>query len=231
MRLLCLSFQIMHRPELLAAIKAAGFIVDHVPGFDLADEAISGSPYSAAIVSDTGRLFAAAQWVRRQRREGLLIPILLQTEQDSADCRIAAFEAGVDDCFRLPIVPRELIARLRAVLRRPPLVQQTALKAGNARLDPETREVWVSDRRIKVPRREVSLLEQLMRRYTRVVPRMQLEANLYGVDDDVAPNSIEVGVSRIRRRLQDAGATVEIQTVRGVGYCLGPQEGRGAEGK
>lgn len=223
MRLLCLSRQIAQKHDLLSVLKSAGFVVDQIHTLDLAEEALSTCPYQAAIITDNGRPALAAQWLRRRRADGLAIPVLLQMEQDSADNRIIAFDAGADDCFRLPIVPRELLARVRALMRRPPLVQQTSLQAGNARLDPQTREVWVSEQRIKVPRREVSLLEQLMRRYTRVVPRPLLEANLYGMDDDVAPNSIEVGVSRIRRRLQEAGATVSIQTVRGVGYCLSPQ--------
>ena len=223
MRILFLAVRESVDPSLLSAVKSAGFVADHVDTPDDADEALCSCPYAAIIVCNKipG---SAPTWIIRHRRALLSTPILVQLEQDAAKDRIAAFEAGADDCYRSPIQPRELVARLRAVLRRPPLIDRRTLAAGNATLDPETREVWVAGRRINVPRREVSLLEQLMRRYTRVVPRMQLEANLYGMDDEVAPNSIEVGVSRIRRRLLDADADIAIQTVRGVGYRLGPAE-------
>ncbi len=220
MRILFLACRVSLDTHLLAAVKTAGFVADHVATPEDADEALCSCPYAAIFVGNAipG---AAAPWIMRHRRAMLSTPILVQLETDTALDRIAAFEAGADDCFRAPIVARELVARLRAVLRRPPLIDRQTLAAGNATLDPETREVWVAGRRINVPRREVSLLEQLMRRFTRVVPRMQLEANLYGMDDEVAPNSIEVGVSRIRRRLLDADANVAIQTVRGIGYRLG----------
>lgn len=224
MRLLFIASEAAARTECMAALKAAGFVVDCVPNLEIADEALCGSPYATIVIGNNVSPVRAIPWLRARRQTGSTIPILTQLENDRVDDRIAAFEAGADDCFRAPVAGRELVARLRAALRRPPQIAAATLQAGNAKLDPETREVWVDNVRIKVPRREVGLLEQLMRRYTRVVPRLQLESNLYGMDDDVAPNSIEVGVSRIRRRLLDANATVEIHTVRGVGYCLSPRE-------
>lgn len=94
------------------------------------------------------------------------------------------------------------------------------LSAGNVRLDVRTREVWVGGQPVAIPRRELSLLEHLMRRCGRVVPRPALEGDLYGHRDDVCPNSIEVRISRVRRHMQHAEATVSISTVRGVGYML-----------
>lgn len=220
MRILTIGADLSLKVHGMLVVKAACSVLDAVDTLADAAEAIPGVPYAAILLSASLPDGPSIAWLGQQRRQGLAAPVLFVTYRDHTEERIAAFEAGADDCIRLPVTEREMVARLRAVLRRPPLVTQDALIAGNTRLDPITREVWVGQTRIWVPRREVSLLEQLMRRFNRVAPRAQLEANIYGLSDEVAPNSIEVGVSRIRRRLADADASVGIRTVRGIGYCL-----------
>lgn len=139
---------------------------------------------------------------------------------DDTKERIAALDVGADDCVPRQVHGRELLARLRAVLRRPPALSSPVLSIGNVRLDVATRKVWVGGQPVAIPRRELSLLEHLMRRYGQVVPRPALEGDLYGHLDDACPNSIGVGISRVRRHMQHAEATVSISTVRGVGYML-----------
>ena len=220
MRLLLISNDTAAQVPWAQSFNAAGFVLD-VLSYDDALESVQTSPYQAVILRppNTG---AAVSWLLSIRRCGVTVPILVLSDRDVASERIAAFENGADDCVRLPVSEREMLARLRAVLRRPALVAETELLAGNARLNPATREVWIAERKIRVTRREVSLLEHLMRRVNRVVSRAHLEAAMYGVSDEVGPNTIDVGISRIRRRLSDAQATVAVQTVRGVGYCLEP---------
>jgi two-component system, OmpR family, response regulator len=114
------------------------------------------------------------------------------------------------------------------VLRRPPSTLDPVLTAGNVAFDPSSRQVWVADAEIHVPRREACLLEVLLRSFERTVPKSSLEESLYGFDDEVSPNAIEVGVYRLRTHLQKAGATVAVRTARGVGYVLERAEGAGA---
>ena len=114
----------------------------------------------------------------------------------------------------------ELIARIRALLRRPGGVLGLVITAGNVSFDTTAREVQVDERTISIPRRELGVLEQLMRRTGRVVPKDVLEDKIYGFGKEVSSNSVEVHVSRLRKRLTGAGADISIQTVRGVGYLL-----------
>ena len=114
----------------------------------------------------------------------------------------------------------ELIARTKALLRRPGGALGTLLTAGNISFDTIGRDVRVAGAAIALPRQELAVLEHLMRRHGRVVPKTLLEDKLYGIDDELESNAIPVHVHHLRRRLRDAGAAVQIHTVRGVGYLL-----------
>jgi DNA-binding response OmpR family regulator len=114
----------------------------------------------------------------------------------------------------------ELIARTKALLRRPGNALGTILEAGNVAFDTIGRDVRVGGAPLPLSRRECDILEQLMRRLGRVVPKSVLEDTLYGLDDELESNAIPVHVHHLRRRLLDAGSSAEIHTVRGVGYLL-----------
>ena len=114
----------------------------------------------------------------------------------------------------------ELIARTKALLRRPGGALGTMLKAGNISFDTIGRDVCVGNVPLALPRRETAILEHLMRRLGRVVPKTVLEEKLYGMDDELESNAIPVHVHHLRHKLLDGGATAEIHTVRGVGYLL-----------
>ena len=220
MRIVVIGTGLSLQVAAMQMVRAAAFVIDSTASLDDAEAMTADVSYAAVLLSAHLPSGAPLAWLERQRRRTLVAPVAYVTNRDGVEERIAAFEAGADDCIRMPVTEREMVARLRAVMRRPPMVVQAALVAGNTRLDRASREVWVGLQRIQIPRREVSLLEQLMLRFNRVAPRTQLEANIYGYSDVVAPNSIEVGVSRIRRRLADANASVGVRTMRGVGYCL-----------
>jgi DNA-binding response OmpR family regulator len=135
--------------------------------------------------------------------------------------RVCGLDSGADDYLIKPFATAELIARIKALLRRPGGALGTILQAGNVSFDTIGREVTVDGAYVVLPRRESATLEQLMRRLGRVVPKAVLEEKLYGIDDLIESNTIPVHVHHIRRKLQEAGASVEIHTVRGVGYLLG----------
>jgi DNA-binding response OmpR family regulator len=119
----------------------------------------------------------------------------------------------------------ELVARIKALLRRPGGVLGMTLEAGNIRLDTIGRELTIGGNPVRLPRRELAILEQMMRRLGRIVPKAVLEEKLYGIDEEPDSNPIPVHVHYLRRQLEAARADVEIHTIRGVGYILADRAG------
>ncbi|NQV47970.1 MAG: response regulator [Rhodospirillaceae bacterium] len=154
------------------------------------------------------------------RKKGSSTPVLILTARDGIDERVRGLDGGADDYLLKPFALEELIARIRALLRRPGGALGLLLIAGNVSFDTTAREVLVDDKPISVSRREMGVLEQLMRRNGRVVPKDVLEDKLYGFGEEVTSNSVEVHISRLRKRLLKAKASITVHTLRGVGYLL-----------
>ena len=148
------------------------------------------------------------------------VPVLVVTARDRVDERVRALDAGADDYLIKPFQLAELAARCRALLRRPGNAFSTILEAGNVTLNSQERSVFVNGKIIETAPREVDLLEQLIRRIGRVIAKPVLESALYALDTEVTPNALEASVSRLRKRLGNATATVQIKTIHGVGYAL-----------
>jgi DNA-binding response OmpR family regulator len=205
---------------LTVALTHANFVVDAVSTGVDGRAALAAAPYDAAILDlglpdgDGLALLLAT------RASGNQIPILILTARDAVEDRVCGLDSGADDYLVKPFATVELIARIKALLRRPGGALGTILQAGNVALDTIGRDITVGLARIVLPRRESATLELLMRRVGRVVPKAILEEKLYGIDDELESNAIPVHVHHLRRKLQGAGATVEIHTVRGVGYLL-----------
>lgn len=147
------------------------------------------------------------------------VPCLVLTARDALESRIRLLESGADDYVLKPFEVTELVARLRAVLRR---TQACGLELarGNVRYDRRCRTWLIGGASQDIPRRESMLLEELMRAFPRIVVKDRVEERLYDIDESVTPNAIEALVSRLRRRLAAGRASVQIHTVRGVGYRL-----------
>lgn len=152
-------------------------------------------------------------------------PVLILTARDGVDDRVKGLDAGADDYLLKPFAMEELVARTRALLRRPGGALGQTLTAGNVSFDTSAREVKVGKAPISISRREMGVLEQLMRRNGRVVPKDVLEDKMYGFGEEVTSNSVEVHISRLRKRLSSVDATINIHTLRGVGYLLSEEEG------
>ena len=148
------------------------------------------------------------------------LPVLVLTARDAVEDRVCGLNAGADDYLVKPFAMTELIARIQALLRRPGGALGTILTAGNVTFDTIGRDIRIGDTSVLLSRRETAILEHLMRRLGRVVPKTVLEEKLYGIDDELESNAIPVHVHHLRRKLLDAGASAEIHTVRGVGYLL-----------
>ncbi len=147
-------------------------------------------------------------------------PILILTARDGIDDRVEGLDRGADDYMLKPFAMKELAARLRALLRRPGGPLGSTIDIANITLDTAARQLKVGGRTVAIPPRELEALELLMRRADQVVPKRLFEDSVYGLSDEVSPNTIEALVSRLRRRLESIEAKVSIHTLRGIGYLL-----------
>ena len=134
--------------------------------------------------------------------------------------RVSGLNAGADDYVLKPFEMEELLARIKALLRRPGGALGMTLTAGNVVLDSVSREILIGGKVADLSRRELSVLEHLMRRLDGMVAKELLAESLYGYAERGSTNSVEVSIHRLRKRLADCGATVKINTLRGVGYLL-----------
>jgi two-component system OmpR family response regulator len=146
--------------------------------------------------------------------------IILLTARDTKEDIVDGLNTGADDYLTKPFEPQELLARIRAVLRRPRSVALPSVRLGNVELDIGTNRVLVAGREILLRRREALLLEALLVRQDRVATRDILLGAIYGFDDEVESNSLEAQLSRLRRKLSDHGSDIEIRSMRGIGYIL-----------
>lgn len=196
------------------------FTVDGFGTLADAEAALGTVPYDVVIL-DLGLPDGdGLDLLRGMRAEGNHIPVLVLTARDGVDDRVRGLNAGADDYLLKPFAVEELTARLRALLRRPDGALGLSLYAGNITFDTTAREVRVGKELLKISKKEMGVLEQLMRRAGRVVPKNMLESKLYGFDDEVSANSLEASISRLRKRLSAVDAAVSIHTLRGVGYLL-----------
>lgn len=197
-----------------------GFALDTVERLEDALLAVQTTRYDAAIL-DLGLPDGdGIDFVRHLRRQRDATPVLILTARDGLSDRVEGLDAGADDYLVKPFAMEELQARLRALLRRPGGSLGVLLEQGNVSLDTVAREVRVGGTPLVLPRRETMVLEQLLRRAGRVVPKSVIEDGIYGFEETVSSNSVEVAMHRLRKLLDGAGANVSVHTVRGVGYLM-----------
>ena len=209
--------------EIVRALERNHWPLDHVSSLADAFEAVIRYPYRVVLLDRTlpdgdGIALVPAAKSRPSRPS-----IIFLTARDEVAHRIEGLDAGADDYLVKPFALDELLARIRAACRRPFAgAAPEPIAVGRLSFDPATREVRVGERPIALPRRELALLELLVRRSGRVVQRTHLDSELYGFDADVSPNALETLVSRLRRRLEHEGAGLQLRTIRGVGYMIQP---------
>jgi DNA-binding response OmpR family regulator len=158
--------------------------------------------------------------VARKVRAADDVPILMLTARDAVEARVEGLDSGADDYLVKPFERQELLARLRAHLRRRPPRGSASLVVGDLSLNPDTHEVARSDRVVELTQREFELLEYLMRNERIVVPRQRLLEEVWGYDPFATTNTIEVFVSNLRRKLEAGGESRLLHTIRGAGYVL-----------
>jgi two-component system response regulator TctD len=159
--------------------------------------------------------------LRAMRQRGDTTPVIIMTARGSLRERVEGLDAGADDYLVKPVALEELVARINALLRRPGNLLGTAVRLGNLTLDTAGRQVFIEDKPQVFGARELAILEHLLRRSGRIIPKKFLENSLYGLGEEISSNAVEVYVHRLRKRLLEVGANVQVQTVRGVGYMIG----------
>ena len=211
--------------EVLArGLREQGYVVDLVPDGETAAAYLRFYQYEVAVLDWRMPHLSGLDLLRRLRRGGPgkgSTPVLMLTARDTPADRIAGLDAGADDYLVKPFDFGELLARLRALQRRPPAVQPSRLKIGEVEFDPAAREVLIQDRRPALTSTELGILEILMRRSPGVVDRRSIAQHVWDNEADAfGSNTIDVHLARLRAKL--AGGGIRIETVRGVGYRITP---------
>lgn len=225
MRVLLVEDDPLVADAVAGGLRDAGMTVDAVGSAEHADTALLAEHFDL-IVLDIGLPgMSGLDLLRRLRRDGGRsdrTPVLILTARDGLDDRIDGLDLGADDYMVKPFDLRELLARCRALIRRTGSAVSGLARIGDLTLDATRREMRHGDRPIDLTPREWSIMEYLMLHSETVVPKHKLLQSISGWDDALAPNAIEVYVSRLRVKIEGTGVT--IRTVRGVGYRLeGPR--------
>jgi two-component system response regulator MprA len=172
------------------------------------------------VVLDLGLPKLDGMEVAKRLRSADDVPILMLTARDALESRVEGLDAGADDYLVKPFERQELLARLRALLRRRPPRGSASLVVADLSLNPDTHEVRRGERVVELTQREFELLEYLMRNERIVVPRQRLLEDVWGYDPFATTNTIEVFVSNLRRKLEGGGEPRLLHTIRGAGYVL-----------
>lgn len=206
------------------AVKAGlldrGFAVDVIETLDEAETALGCASYHIVLLELILPDGNSLDWLKQLRRQGCPTPAMMISNLNDVATRIEIFNGGADDFLRKPVSIDELIARMRAILRRSTQMTAPVVIFGNLHFDPIGRQVTVEGRPLRIARREVCILELLLSRAGRTVPRASLEEGLYAFDEEVSTNALEVAIYRLRTHLSQSGATLRIKTARGIGYGL-----------
>ena len=202
---------------LRTGLRGDGHAVDWVTGCGAATAALATEPFDL-VVLDLGLPDGdGLDLLRRLRREGRELPVLVLTARDTVDDRVRGLDGGADDYLVKPFDLAELCARARALVRRSQGRAEPLLRVGTLELDPSGRCVSLDGAPLDLAPREYAVLVALMESAGRVVPKRRLEERVYSWDQEVGSNAVEVHVHHLRRKLGDGW----IRTVRGVGYVLG----------
>ena len=197
-----------------------GYAVDTVYDGEEAQFMAETTPYDLIILDIMLPAKDGLAVCRELRTKKINTPILMLTAKDSIEDRVAGLDCGADDYLVKPFAFRELLARLRALLRREAATKTSKLQIGDLLLNTMTREAWRGERKIELTAKEYSILEFFMRHPNMVVTRTMIEENAWDYEYDSTSNVIDVYVRRLRRKIDDEGKESLIQTMRGAGYRM-----------
>ena len=216
MRLLLVEDDTMIGESVLDLLRAEHYAVDWVKDGEMADTALRTQTYDLVLLDLGLPRRDGLTVLRSMRSRKERIPVLIATARDSVQQRIEGLDAGADDYVLKPYDLDELLARIRALLRRAAGRAEPVYEHKGISINPATREVTVGDQPVVLSAREWAVLEPLLARPGMVLSRAQLEEKLYGWKDEISSNAVEVYIHGLRKKL---GAEL-IQNVRGVGYMV-----------
>jgi Response regulators consisting of a CheY-like receiver domain and a winged-helix DNA-binding domain len=210
--------------ELAAALAGAlgkhGIVIDNTARLADAFELTLQNDYDAVLLDrrlPDGEGLTLISKLRRSQRD---TPIIVMTARNEPLERVEGLNLGADDYLGKPFLVEELLARVRAVLRRPINLVEPEIVAGRMVINPLHLDVAVGGRQLDLPRRELSVLIAMAKRKNRTVLRTTLEEAVYNYEEEIQSNAIDAHISRLRKRLADANSGVSIHNIRGVGYLL-----------
>jgi DNA-binding response OmpR family regulator len=206
-------------------LSEAGYAVDVAgDGEEGLDYALAAE-YDAIVLDILLPRMDGLDLLRELRDRGMMTPVLLLTARDAVEDRVQGLDAGADDYLVKPFAFSELLARIRALLRRPPLQTEAVLRVGDLEMDLSRHEVRRAQRVIELSPREFALLEYLIRHPTQVLSRTQIIEHVWNFDFSYESNVVDVYIGYLRRKLNRGSDTRLIHTVRGVGYRLSAEGG------
>lgn len=218
MRILIVEDDPVLADGLTRSLRESDYAVDTANDGAAADHVLTAQAYDLVILDLGLPRMDGFEVLRRLRRRGARVPVLILTARDALDDRVKGLDLGADDYLTKPFDLPELEARARALIRRGHAGGSSTLAHGALSLDVAGRRATLAGEPLDLSGREMGVLEVLMLRSGRVVGKEQLAEQLYGWDEEVGANAIEVYVHRLRRKLEPAG--VHIRTIRGLGYLL-----------
>lgn len=220
MRVLLVEDEVEISGLVAAEVTRAGFTVDRVDCCEDARAALHVGRYALVLLDRRLPDGDGLSLLRETRTYQPGIPVIMLTALDQSPEVVKGLDAGADDYLTKPLNLAELLARIRAALRKSGTLRQPPISCGKLTFDADSREVSVDGDPLVLKRRELAVLESLMRRVGRVVLRDTLLEEVYGFDDDVQSNTLDAHISRLRTRLAEVGSGAIIHPVRGVGYMM-----------
>ena len=218
MRILIVEDEPVLADGLTRSLRQSDYAVDCTGSGSDADHILATQAYDLVILDLGLPQLDGFEVLRRLRHRGSRVPVLVLTARDTLDDRVKGLDLGADDYLSKPFELAELEARVRALIRRGHSGGGSLLSHGTLSVDTAGRRAMLNGEPLELSARELGVLEVLMLRTGRVVNKEQLAEQLYGWDEEVGANAIEVYVHRLRRKLEPAG--VKIRTIRGLGYLL-----------
>jgi two-component system OmpR family response regulator len=226
MRVLLVEDDVRMAAALRRALRGEGIVTDVAAGGEEALRLARSREPDAVVLDVMLPDIDGFETCRRLRAEGVWSPIIMLTARDAVEDRVRGLDQGADDYLTKPFSLAELLARLRALVRRGPAQRPTVMEAGDLRLDPATRRVWRGDREVELSAREFALLEAFMRRPEQVLSQDQLLDAAWDLGYEHRSNVVEVYVRYLREKIDRPFGVRSIETVRGIGYRLRKDGGR-----
>ncbi|KQX86697.1 response regulator transcription factor [Variovorax sp. Root473] len=220
MRILLVEDEADLAQALASALRQNQAVVDVASSLRAAEEAALGAPYDVVVLDRGLPDGDGLSLVAFLAQNHIACAVLVLTAMTDVAERVLSLDGGADDYLAKPFSMDELLARVRALARRPAVRANFIMTLGQLRFDHHTRQAHVGEACLMLPRRELLVLEALLEHRGRTVLREALQDRVYGHKDDIQSNALDTHVSRLRSKLDKAGARVEIHAIRGVGYLM-----------